>query len=144
MDAPSVDSRLSEVLFVLKVSGDLDLDTQSCFESTVFGLLERGSVVVDLSQLQFMAISALRSLVLGHRYAASRRRALVFAGPPRQASRLLSVARLDGVLEVRPSLAAAYDDLPIRSDGVRTTYWLGKETSALSAVNETDQTRSRT
>ena len=125
MDVLGVDPRLSEVLFVLKISGDLDLDTQSRFESTVFDLLERGSVVVDLSRLEFMAISSLRSLVLGHRYAASRRRVLVFAGPTRQARRLLSVSRLDAVLDVRPSVAAACDDLPVRRDAVRATYWLG-------------------
>ncbi|HLN76111.1 MAG TPA: STAS domain-containing protein [Nocardioidaceae bacterium] len=138
MDVLGIDPRLSEVLFVLKVSGDLDLETQSRFEATVFDLLDRGSVVVDLTRLEFMAISSLRSLVLGHRYAASRRHALVFAGPSRQTRRLLSVARLDSVLHIRPSVTAACDDLPVRADAVRATYWLGKE--AIPAPSETGDT----
>lgn len=125
MDPLGIRPRFSEMLFVLRLSGDLDIDTQSRFESTVCGLLERGSVVVDLSRLEFMAISSLRSLVICHRLAASRGHALLFAAPSRQARRLLSVSRLDGFLNVRSSVGAACADLPLRQDALRATYWLG-------------------
>ncbi len=108
-------------LFVLEMSGDLDLETQAHFESEVFGLLERGSVVVDLSRLDFLAISSLRSLVLCHRRARSRFRHVVYADLPAQARRLLAVARLDGVLDVQPSVTAACAHLSMPATAVRAT-----------------------
>lgn len=138
MDPLGVRPRFSEMLFVLRLSGDLDIDTQSRFESTVCGLLERGSVIVDLSRLEFMAISSLRSLVICHRLAAGRGHALVFASPSRQARRLLSVSRLDGFLHVRSSVVAACAELPLRQDALRATYWLGAD--ALTEAGATHRT----
>ena len=121
MEKLEADRPPPESLFVLEMTGDLDLDTQARFESAVFGLLERGSVVVDLSRLDFLAISSLRSLVLCHRHARALCRHVVYAAPPAQARRLIAVARLDAVLPVQPSVAAACDQLSMPSSAVRAT-----------------------
>ncbi len=94
-----------EPFSVLKASGELDLDTQDAFQTAVRDLLERSSVVVDLSEVEFVAISALRTLIECHRLATSMGHLLFFAEPTRQMVRLLTVTGLDTVLPVAPSVA---------------------------------------
>lgn len=93
---------------VLEVSGDLDIATEGSFETAVVQQLGRSSVIVDFARLDFLAISALRSLVICQRYAAARGRPLVYAAQPRQARRLIELAGLDRVLTQSDSVAAAW------------------------------------
>lgn len=90
---------------VLRVSGELDLCTQDEFEQAVRRLLGSSPVVVDLSGVDFLAISALQSLLVCHRLAASMGRVLFFAEPSPQTVRLLQVSGLDTVLPVAPTVA---------------------------------------
>jgi anti-sigma B factor antagonist len=85
---------------VLDVAGELDLATQPDFERAVIDRLTTAPVVVDLSGLEFFAISSLSSLVVCHTAATSCGRELWFAAPSRQLVRLLHLSGLDDVLAV--------------------------------------------
>jgi anti-anti-sigma factor len=92
MEMLTRDSRPSDTFVVLEVRGELDVDTQDGFESAICRQLGSSSVVVDCSQLEFLAIASLRSLLLCQRSAEAGHRTLVYAGVPAQARRLLTVA----------------------------------------------------
>src|SRR5919107_2025883 len=80
--------------YVLEVRGELDLHTQEAFESAVCAQLGSGSVVVDFSELEFLSISSLRSLLLCRRSATAADKSLSYVGAPGQARRLVAVAGL--------------------------------------------------
>jgi anti-sigma B factor antagonist len=90
---------------VLKASGELDIHTQEEFEREVSRLLGTASVVVDLSGLDFLAIAALRSLMVCHRQAGTAGHELFYADPSPQTLRLLTLSGLDAVLPVTASVA---------------------------------------
>jgi anti-anti-sigma factor len=92
---------------LLEVSGELDLDTQDGFEEVVSGHLGSGSVVLDMSQVEFLAIASLRSLLSCQSAAEAGAHHLVYAETPEQARRLLELSGVDAMLEMRDSVAAA-------------------------------------
>jgi anti-sigma B factor antagonist len=94
---------------VLKASGELDLHTQDEFEREVARLLGISAVVVDLSGLDFLAVAALRSLMVCHRQAATAGHELFYAEPSSQTLRLLTLSGLDAVLPVAASVAQVVD-----------------------------------
>ena len=99
-----LDSRHSDHFTVVRAVGDLDLETQDDFEGVVSGHLSSSSVVVDLSAVEFLAISALRSLMVCHALAGATGRELYYAGPTRQSRRLLIMAGLEETLPLRSSV----------------------------------------
>ena len=108
MQSATMESTLNDEPFaVMHVTGELDLDTQDTFEAEVADRLKGGSVVIDLSGLEFLAISSLRSLLACEQTAVLDGRRVVYAGAPMQALRLLAVSGLDGVLSVGLDLAEA-------------------------------------
>jgi anti-anti-sigma factor len=107
MEMLSLRSHASDPFVVFEVVGELDLHTQREFEETVSRQLVTSPVIVDLSGVEFLAISALRSLMVCHGIAGAEGRPLFYAGPTKQTARLLSVAGLDEVLPVRASVAEA-------------------------------------
>jgi anti-anti-sigma factor len=92
---------------LLEISGELDLDTQDGFEEVVSGHLGSGSVVLDMSQVEFLAIASLRSLLSCQSAAEAGAHHLVYAETPDQARRLLELSGVAGQLEMCDSLAAA-------------------------------------
>lgn len=114
----SLEPRNSEPFVVVEVTGELDLHTQDEFERVVSQLLGSSSVVVDLSGLEFLAISALRSLMVCHGLASSVGHELFYAGASQQTQRLLVLSGLDQVLPVATSVdqavsaSASVDRLP--------------------------------
>jgi anti-anti-sigma factor len=100
---------LSDVVLVQRVTGELDLHTRHAFERTVRDRLTQGSVILDLVDLQFLAIAALPSLLVVREYAATGGRQLVLARPPVHVRRLLEVAQLDGSLDLCDSVDGAVD-----------------------------------
>lgn len=82
---------------IIALSGELDLATaprfSAEFEQAAAG--ERSAVVVDLSQLDFMDSTGLRSILMAHEHCATN--GLPFAVVPggRQVARLLEIARVD-------------------------------------------------
>jgi anti-anti-sigma factor len=86
------ESQPSDTLVVFELKGELDVDTQDTFEAAVCRELGSSSVVVDCSQLEFLAIASLRSLLLCQRSAQGTGHSLVYADVPAQARRLVSLA----------------------------------------------------
>lgn len=97
----------SDTFVVLEVRGELDFDTQDGFESAVCAQLGSSSVVIDCSQLEFLAIASLRSLLLCQRSAAAGHRSLVYSDLPAQARRLVTIAGVQDQLVFQESLAAS-------------------------------------
>ena len=87
--------RRGDAPVVFEVHGELDLHTEKDFETTVCGHLHSGSVIVDLSELEFLSISSLRSLLVCRRSATAAARRLDYVGAPGQARRLVAVAGLE-------------------------------------------------
>ena len=92
----------SDTFVVVEVRGELDFDTQDSFESAVCQQLGSSSVIVDCSQLEFLAIASLRSLLQCQR-SAQGDHTLVYAGVPAQARRLLQIAGLQDQLVISDS-----------------------------------------
>ena len=92
METLTLRSRASDPFAVFEVVGELDLHTQGEFEEAVSRQLVTSPVIVDLSGVEFLAISALRSLMVCHGIAGAEGRPLFYAGPTKQTVRLLSVA----------------------------------------------------
>jgi anti-anti-sigma factor len=108
MQSATIESATPDEPFaVIQVTGELDLDTQDSFEAEVLQRLKGGSVVIDLSRLEFLAISSLRALISCELSAHEERHRVVYADPPQQARRLLEVAGLDQVLSLSATLAGA-------------------------------------
>jgi len=108
MQSPTLESAPPDQPFaVVQVTGELDLHTQDGFEAEVVRHLLGGSVVVDLTGLEFLAISSLRSLLACDASAGARHRRVVYAAPPQQARRLLHVSGLDEVLVLSPTVVDA-------------------------------------
>ena len=99
-----LDAQSSDHFTVVRAVGELDLHTQGEFEGVVSSHLGSSSVVVDMSEIEFLAISALRSLMLCHAVAGTAGRELYYAGPTSQSRRLLTVAGLDEMLPLRSSV----------------------------------------
>ena len=117
----SIQPQTVDPFVVLRASGDLDLQTQDEFERVVGRHLQSSPVIVDLSAVDFLAISALRSLIVCHRLAGSLGHELHYAGPSQQTLRLLSISGLDALLPVASSVTEAIADSPVAvgsADGV--------------------------
>ena len=95
----------ADPFLVLEATGELDLHTQDEFEREVSRHLDACSLVVDLSGVDFLAIAALRSLIVCHRHAGPTGHQLFYAAPSPQTLRLLSLSGLDAVLPVARSVA---------------------------------------
>jgi anti-anti-sigma factor len=107
----TIESDVSGPDVILSAIGELDIDTQDRFQQVVIDELGSSSVVVDLSRLDFMSISSLRSLLSCQRSAQLGRHALVYADAPRQARRLLAVSGVGDLLSVRDTVAAPLEPL---------------------------------
>lgn len=112
-----LDLRPSDPFLVLTATGELDLHTLDEFERIVGQWLGTSSVIVDLSRLDFLAISALRSLLVCQRLAGTTGHSLYYAGASAQTRRLLTVSGLDAVLPMVSSVRQVLDGSAV-SDGV--------------------------
>jgi anti-anti-sigma factor len=86
------ESQPSDTFVVFELRGELDVDTQESFETAICRELGSSSVIVDCSQLEFLAIASLRSLLLCQRSAQAGEHTLVYADVPAQARRLVTLA----------------------------------------------------
>ena len=105
MNALTMNITVEDPIAVFTVIGEIDLHTQDLFERAVAEQLARSPVVVDLSGVEFLAISALRSLLACNAAAARHGHELYYAQVPGQVLRLLSITGLDEALPLRASVA---------------------------------------
>ena len=98
--------------FIIQLEGRLESAGAPAFEHRLLeaSLLGNERLLIDLSRVSFIGSAALRAiLVAAKRVAASGGRLSIFALPP--IAQVFSVAGLDAVLPVRPSLAQAREAL---------------------------------
>jgi anti-anti-sigma factor len=90
---------------VLRVSGDLDLETAPLFLAGVEPHLAEGDedLVIDLTALQFIDSSGLSTLIrINQRVAATGRRLAIVAPAP-QVAKAFEITGLDQILPLRPA-----------------------------------------
>ncbi len=104
-------------VIVLTVRGDLDaLSAPHLAAAINRGLSgESTAVVVDLSELEFLAASGMSVLLTGHTAAGSSKRFAVVADGP-ATSRPMTLLGLDRQLDLFPTLDAALNDITQHSD----------------------------
>jgi anti-sigma B factor antagonist len=109
MDFEAASESLDGGVRVVSVTGEVDLATAPALERALYGLPEDGvgSVIVDLTDCSFMDSSGLHLLTRTQRRfdRAGGRVAVVSAN--RNVLRIFEITRLDQVLAIYPSRAAA-------------------------------------
>ena len=87
---------------VIRVSGDLDAQTSSQLDDVITSQLERGfdEIVLDLSELEFVDSSGLRSMVLARGPQGEGR--VVLRSPSASVMRLLDITGLTDVFVIEP------------------------------------------
>ncbi len=86
---------------VLIPHGEVDLETQHVFEATVCTAVTSRPVVVDLSRVRFLAISALHALIRAQRTADAHRQQLLYVDPPPPVRMVLALSQADQHLNLQ-------------------------------------------
>lgn len=93
---------------VLRLSGEVDIATEPRLSAALRDLLEAGRqqpvrhLVVDMSDLQFLDLSGLQTLLEAERELRRRGGSLVLRSPTRRVRRLLGLLDVAGVLPTEP------------------------------------------
>ncbi len=96
---------------VLAVVGEVDLATAPALENAIDSTLsgKPGALVIDLSEVSFLASAGMAALVAAHQRAGTTRIAVVADGPA--TSRQLKMTNLDQVFALHATLAQALTSL---------------------------------
>ncbi|WP_067541820.1 STAS domain-containing protein [Nocardia crassostreae] len=96
---------------VLTVADEVDLATAPALDSAIDATLggKPAALVIDLSEVSFLASAGMAALVSAHKRAGDTRIAVVADGPA--TSRQLKMTSLDQVFALHPTLAEALDAL---------------------------------
>jgi anti-sigma B factor antagonist len=107
---------------VVRVSGELDVDTSPMLEDYLREVIDAGArrVVLDFAEVTFVDSSGLSLLVLALRRLADLGGRLCLADVQEPVRNVLVLSAVDTVLGVYDSVAAAEDDMPpLASESVR-------------------------
>jgi anti-sigma B factor antagonist len=98
----SMETRSEAAATIVTLFGSLEGSRSSQFNDYIDRVFEDAPkrVVVDLSQVDYMASTGMALLVSAFKRAESRHIPLVFAGPPRSVSETLSITKLDTLLPI--------------------------------------------
>jgi anti-sigma B factor antagonist len=93
---------------VVSVGGEIDLSTAPAFEAAIIGALDDDPpvVVIELSEVSFMASVGLRILAAAHEKVSKSAQLAIVANNP-ATSRPIELTGLDKVMSLYPSLDAA-------------------------------------
>lgn len=94
---------------LLRVSGELDLHTKQLFRDRLTALMQqsRQTIIIDLSDLEFIDSSGLGALLSIVRVPEASRPRIVLSQPGGPVRRLLHTTRLDLLLGIHSSVKAA-------------------------------------
>jgi anti-sigma B factor antagonist len=97
-----------EGVAVVSVGGEIDLSTAPAFEAAIIGALDDDPpvVVIELSEVSFMASVGLRILAAAHEKVSKSAQLAIVANNP-ATSRPIELTGLDKVMSLYPSLDAA-------------------------------------
>lgn len=102
-----IESCIFRSVRVLSVAGTVDLDTEEQLERAIRESVKVGAVVIDLHEVRFFSIGALRMLLRCRRLGMQHGHPLVVASPDRQFLQLVSSARLGRYVPCFLSLGVA-------------------------------------
>jgi anti-anti-sigma factor len=104
-----VEARTEPDRIVLELHGELDLAGAPLLSSALDRAEtdERGILVLDLEDLEFIDSAGLRVILAAHERARARGAELALTPGPRQVQRLLTIAGVSGHLQTIPSSGAA-------------------------------------
>jgi anti-anti-sigma factor len=96
----SMERRVDQAATIVTLFGNLEGSRSIQFNDYIDRVFEESpkKVVVDLSQVDFMASTGLALLISAHKRAERHGIPLVFAGPPRVVSETVSLTKLDSLL----------------------------------------------
>jgi anti-sigma B factor antagonist len=97
-------ARLQDGTFVFSLRGELDVVSVPQFESHLAVVPPGASVVIDLSELEFIDSSGLNSLLVCGRREEERGTRVVLAAPLAHVAKVFAVVRLDEFMSVEPSV----------------------------------------
>ena len=108
----SIEKRNEAATTVVTLFGNLEGSRSAQLNDYIDRVFEEEPkrVVVDLSQVDYMASTGLALLVSAFKRAANRNIPLVFAGPPRSVSDTLAITKLDSLLPIYASVGEAVSD----------------------------------
>jgi anti-sigma B factor antagonist len=94
---------------VVKVAGELDIETHEKLADRLAGEAQQGSIIVDLSACEFIDSSGIRAILLGVQAAGAEEDSSRFAiaAPNQQVLRILEMTGLDTTVRVHKSLDEA-------------------------------------
>jgi anti-anti-sigma factor len=100
---------------LVRVVGELDLSTHERLREPLVGAAEAGkSVVVDLSECEFIDSSGIRALLLGHEAVTSNhdgKGQVLVAGPQPQVQRVLEMTGVGEAIAIHPTVDEALKTL---------------------------------
>lgn len=99
--------------------GDVDLSNASTLEGRLCALIERGHVVVDLSQATFVDSTALSAMIVAYRRGQVLGHTLRLCGAQGQVRRVLDITQLDIVLEHHDDVGDAVEAALSEYDATR-------------------------
>ncbi len=113
MSFSSTDDVLHDIP-VLRLSGEIDIDTAGMLRERLSALLDGGStfIVVDLSGVAFLDSAGLKVLDDAQQDAARRDARLALACPPGRVLRLFEITGLDDHFAIHPDAERAATDAP--------------------------------
>lgn len=103
----------SDETLTVRVIGELDLSTHEQLREPLVGAADQNnSVIVDLSECEFIDSSGIRALLVGHEAIAGNGGGrLVVAGPQPQVMRVLEMTGLGEAIPVHESVEQALESL---------------------------------
>jgi anti-sigma B factor antagonist len=109
-----ISTRPGRACTVVRVSGELDMDTSLMLEDSLREVIDAGArqVVLDFAGVTFVDSSGLSLLVLSRERLRDLGGRLGLAEVQKPVRSVLALSALDKVLEVYDSVAAAEDDMP--------------------------------
>ena len=97
---------------VLQVSGRLDQDTCEAFRGELMGhvekaMRERGSLVMDLSGLDYVSSAGLRCFIIASRQVKAKQGRILVAGMQSMVAEIFAISHFDLLFEIVPTVGEA-------------------------------------
>ena len=90
---------------ILQVRGEVDLYSSPELRAAIINAMKGdGDIGLDLSGVAYMDSSGVATLVEGFKAASDKQRSFVLVAPSKSVIKILQLARLDSVFEIRDSL----------------------------------------
>ncbi|HIJ73352.1 MAG TPA: STAS domain-containing protein [Candidatus Hydrogenedentes bacterium] len=104
--ALDIDKRETDSSWMVKAKGDVDLYTSPALRGVILKLLAKGdkALGVDLSEVLYMDSSGVATLVEGLKVANNAKTGFFLTAPSESVMKVLQLARLDAVFEIRNSV----------------------------------------